>query len=98
MRYGRPIAQITDKTFWEIFSDKLAIGLVNLAQLTRIDVVAISGAIVLNNQFLLPLLQEKVTTILKGSFLKLKQAELGEDAPIVGAAMLLGISEDEILH
>ena len=98
MRYGRPIAQITDKTFWEIFSDKLAIGLVNLAQLTRIDVVAISGAIVLNKQFLLPLLQEKVTTILKGSFLKLKQAELGEDAPIVGAAMLLGISEDEILH
>ena len=65
MRYGRPIAQITDKTFWKIFSDKLAIGLVNLARLTRIDVVAISGAIVLNNQFLLPLLQEKVTTILK---------------------------------
>lgn len=98
MRYGRPIAQITDKAFWEIFSDKLAIGLVNLAQLTRVDVVAISGAIVLNNQFLLPLLQEKVNTILKGSILELREAMLGEDAPIVGAAMLLGISEDEILH
>ncbi|HEX6108176.1 MAG TPA: hypothetical protein VFZ02_02095, partial [Ktedonobacteraceae bacterium] len=72
--------------------------LVNLAQLTRIDVVAISGAIALNNSFLLPLLQAKVTTILKGSVLKLKQAMLGENAPIVGAALLLGISEDAILH
>ena len=98
LRFGRSISQITDSAFWETFSDKLAIGLVNLAQLTRIDVVAISGAIVLNNQFLLPMLQEKVNTILKGSTLELKQAVLGEDAPIVGAAMLLGISEDVILH
>lgn len=98
LRYGRSIAQITDKAFWETFSDKLAIGLVNLAQLTRIDVVAVSGAIVLNNQFLLPILQEKVNTILKGSILELKEAVLGENAPIVGAVVLLGISEDEILH
>jgi glucokinase len=98
LRYGRSITQITDSTFWETFSDKLAIGLVNLAQLTRIDAVAISGAIALNNQLLLPMLQRKVTTILKGSALELKLAALGEDAPIVGAAVLLGISEDEIMH
>jgi hypothetical protein len=61
-------------------------------------VVAISGAIVLNNHFLLPMLQEKVNTILKGSTLELKKAMLGENAPIVGAAGLLGISEDAILH
>ena len=98
LRYGCPIAQITDKAFWETFSNKLAIGLVNLAQLTRIDVVALSGAIVLNSQFLLPMLQEKVNTILKGSTLELKKAVLAENAPIVGAAMLLEISEDHILH
>ena len=98
LRYGCSIAQITDKEFWETFSDKLAIGLVNLAQLTRIDVVALSGAIVLKNQFLLPMLQEKVNTILKGSTLELKKAMLGENAPIVGAAVLLGMSEDHILH
>ena len=98
LRYGHSISQITDKAFWETFSDKLAIGLVNLAQLTRVDVVAISGAIVLNNQFLLPMLQEKVNTILKGSTLELKKAVLGENAPIVGAAALLGMSEDHILH
>jgi glucokinase len=77
---------------------KLAIGLVNLEQLTRIDVVAISGAIALNNSFLLPLLQEKVNTILKGSVLELKQAVLGEDVPIVGAAALLRANENTILH
>lgn len=97
-RYGCPIAQITDVAFWETFSDKLAIGLVNLSQLTRIDVVALSGAIVLKNQFLLPMLQEKVNSILKGSTLELKKAVLGENAPIVGAAALLGLSEDHILH
>ena len=98
LRYGCPIAQITETGFWETFSDKLAIGLVNLAQLTRIDKVALSGAIVLQNQFLLSMLQEKVNAILKGSTLELKKAKLGENAPIVGAAVLLGISEDHILH
>lgn len=98
LRYGCPIAQITETGFWETFSDKLAIGLVNLAQLTRIDVVALSGAILLQNQFLLPMLQEKVNAILKGSILELKKAILGENAPIVGAAALLGVAEDHILH
>ncbi len=98
LRYGRSSAQITDSTFWETFCDKLAIGLVNLAQLTRIDALAISGAIAINNTFLLPMLQQKVNTILKGAILELKLAVLGENAPIVGAATLLEVPEDSILH
>ena len=42
--------------------------------------------------------QEKVDLILKGSTLELKKAMLGENAPIVGAVALLGMSEDHILH
>lgn len=98
LRYGRSTAQITDSAFWETFCNKLAIGLVNLAQLTRIDTVAISGAIALNNSFLLPMLQQKVNTILKGAILELNLALLGENAPIVGAATLLEVPEDSILH
>jgi len=98
LRYGRSADQMTDSTFWETFCDKLAIGLVNLAQLTRIDVVAISGAIALNNSFLLPMLQQKVNTMLKGAILELELAKLGESAPIVGAATLLEVPEDSILH
>lgn len=98
LRYGRPIAHITDMAFWETFSDKLALGLVNLAQLTRIDAVAISGAIALNNAFLVPMLQQKVNAILKWGMLELKLAALGENAPIVGAAVLLEVPEERILH
>ena len=98
LRYGRPIAHITDMAFWETFSDKLALGLVNLAQLTRIDAVAIGGAIALNNAFLVPLLQRKVNAILKWGALELRQAALGENAPIVGAAVLLEVPESTVLH
>jgi glucokinase len=98
LRYGQSTAQIADSTFWETFCDKLAIGLVNLAQLTRIDAVAISGAIALNNTFLLSMLQQEVNTILKGAILELNLAVLGENAPIVGAASLLEVPEDNILH
>ena len=98
LRYGQPITQITDSAFWETFCEKLALGLVNLAQLTRIDAVAVSGAIALNTPFLLPLLQQKVNHILKWSILELKPAVLGENAPIAGAAILLDVPEDSILH
>ena len=98
LRYGRPIAHITDMAFWETFADKLALGLVNLAQLTRIDAVAISGAIALNNAFLVPLLQQKVNAILKWGMLELRLAALGENAPIVGAAVLLEVPESTVLH
>lgn len=93
LRYGGSIIEITGNAFGETFSDKLAVGFVNQSQLTRIDAVAISGAIALNNLFLLPMLQQKV---LKGTVLELRLADLGEDVPIVGAALLLGISEDAI--
>src|SRR5438132_4170412 len=98
LRYGRPIAQITEGSFWETFSDKLALGLLTLAQLSRIDVVAISGAIALNNAFLVPMLQQKVNAMLKWGVLELRLAVLGENAPVVGAAVLLEVPEDTILH
>jgi glucokinase len=96
--YGHSPAHITDSAFWETFSDKLAIGLVNLAQLTRIDAIAISGAIALNNPFLLPLLQHKVNGLLRGATLELSLARLRENAPLVGAAVLLEVPESTILH
>ena len=98
LRYGRPLSQITDQAFWEQFADKLAIGLVNLAQLTRIDAVAIGGSIMLNNTFLLTMLQGRINAMLKGAIVELRLAMLGENAPIVGAATLLGVPENTILH
>lgn len=98
LRLGHSIAQIGDAAFWETFCEKLAIGLVNLAQLTKVEEVAVSGAIALNNPFLLPLLQQKINARLVGSVLHLRLAILEENAPLVGAALLLETPEDTILH
>ena len=98
LREGRSPAEITDPVFWETFCDKLALGLVNLTMLTRVEVVALSGAIVLNRPHLLPQLQQRVNALLCDTKLTLSYAVLGENAPIVGAARLLAVPESAILH
>ena len=98
LRQGYSVAGMTDSAFWETFSAKLALGLINLVQLTRVEAVTVSGAIALNNVFLLPLLQEKINKTLVGTTLRLSLAVLGENAPIVGAALLLETPEGTILH
>ncbi|MBV9617187.1 MAG: ROK family protein [Ktedonobacteraceae bacterium] len=98
LRLGHAIASVNDSSFWETFCTKLALGMVNLAQLTKVEEVAVSGAIALNNPFLLPLLQQKINTMLVGSALHLSYAALGENAPLIGAAILLEAPEDTIVH
>ncbi|HEX7735038.1 MAG TPA: ROK family protein [Ktedonobacteraceae bacterium] len=98
LRYGLPISEFADASFWEVFSSKLAAGLLNLALLARVDCVAVSGAIAIENAFLLPQMQEKVDALLKWGRLVLVRAELGEHAPLVGAASLLAVSEGSLLH
>lgn len=98
LRYGKPIAEFADESFWLVFSSKIALGLLNLAQLTRLDVVAVSGAIALQNTFLLQMVQNKLDEALKNARLLLVEAGLGAHAPLVGAASLLAVSEDTILH
>ncbi|MHB8597609.1 MAG: ROK family protein [Ktedonobacteraceae bacterium] len=98
LREGRSPAEITDEEFWETFCAKLAIGLVNLTMLTRVEVVALSGAIMLNKLPLLTQLQQRVHALLCNTTLTLNVAVLGENAPLVGAAQLLAVSESTILH
>ena len=98
LREGRSPAEITDTVFWEIFCAKLAIGLINLTMLTRVEAVALSGAIVLNKSLLLTQLQQSVNAILCNTKLTLILATLGENAPLIGAAQLLTVSESTILH
>ena len=98
LRLGKPLTQVTDPIFWEIFSEKLALGLVNLAQLTKVETVAVSGGIVLSRPFLLGRIQAHVSQKLKGATLMLRPALLGENAPLVGAVLLLETPEETILH
>ncbi|HXR65764.1 MAG TPA: ROK family protein [Ktedonobacteraceae bacterium] len=98
LRYGQPIMEFADASFWHVFSSKLALGLLNLALLARLDVVAVSGAIAVENDFLLAMVQEKIDASLKWGRLLLVRADLGVHAPLVGAASLLAVSETTILH
>ncbi len=98
LRYGRSTAEINDASFWQSFCAKLALGLVNLVKLTRVDAVAVSGAIILNNHPLLTLLQQQVNAMMVDSTLEIGLAASGENAPIIGAALLLEVPESMILH
>ncbi len=98
LRYGRPVAEFADASFWQVFSSKLAPGLLNLALLTRVDVVAVGGAIALENAFLLPLIQTKLDALFKWGRLPLVSAQLSTHAPLIGAASLLAVPEETILH
>ncbi|MBF6589476.1 MAG: ROK family protein [Ktedonobacterales bacterium] len=98
LREGRPPAEIDDPLFWEGLAQKVALGLVNLAQLTRVEAVAVSGGIALARPALRPRLRELVSARLRDATLLVLDAALGEDAPLVGAAALLAEPEERILH
>jgi predicted NBD/HSP70 family sugar kinase len=83
---------------WREFAEKLSIGLVNLAHLTRVEQVAIGGAIALNRPALLDALRARMADRLCGARLELAPAALGEQAPLIGAALLLATPEGELLH
>jgi predicted NBD/HSP70 family sugar kinase len=98
LREGRSPAEITDPAFWEHVAAKLAIGLVNLAQLTRVEVVAVSGGIALAHPELRPRLQTLVDARISDASLVVLDAALGEDAPLIGAAVLLDTPPESIIH
>lgn len=101
LRYGQPIETLDDvgsSQMWREFAEKLSVGLVNLAHLTRVERVAIGGAIALNHPNLLEALRVAVTERLRNAQLEMVAAALGESAPLIGAATLLTTPARELLH
>jgi glucokinase len=99
LRLGHSVDQLgSDPTFWESFIAKLTLGLVNLAQLTRVEAIAVSGAIALQNDFLLPSIRNQLKLRLQNMELVLFPARLGEDAPLVGAVTLLEVPDAMIVY
>ncbi|HEX9036240.1 MAG TPA: ROK family protein [Ktedonobacterales bacterium] len=97
LRHGAPLDSFHDATVWETLSDKLALGLVNLTQLTRVEVVAVGGGVALARTELLSELQVRVDARLRNARLRIVPAALGEHAPLVGAAALLTTDPGTIL-
>lgn len=101
LRYGQPIETLPAETWAELAAalvEKLSVGLVNLAQLTRVERVALGGAIAQHHPELLPALQAGVQARLHGATLDLVAARRPANAPLVGAALLLTTPEGEVIH
>lgn len=98
MRYGAPLEALDDPLVWETLAEKLALGLVNLAQLTRVELVAAGGAIALARPALLPQLQARVDARLRNMTLRIVPAALGAGAPLIGAAVLLETAPEVVLN
>jgi predicted NBD/HSP70 family sugar kinase len=97
-RHGAPLETLDDPLLWESLSAKLALGLVNLAQLTRVELVAVGGAIALARPDLLADLQARVDARLRNLTLRIVPAALRERAPLIGAAALLDVAPESVLN
>jgi glucokinase len=97
-RFGRDASQIDDPAFWRELTDALAVGIVNLSWLTRVEAIAVSGGIALNSTYLQEHLQARVSALRVGDECRLLWSELGENAPLLGAALLIDTPESTILH
>ena len=101
LRYSQPIETLPEAEqadLWRAFVEKLSLGLVNLAHLTRVERVAVGGAIALNHPALLPALSAAVDARLRNARLDMAPATLGAQAPLVGAAALLTTPSAELAH
>jgi glucokinase len=98
LRFGREAAQIDDPAFWREFTEALALGIVNLTRLTRIEAIAISGGIALHVPYLKEQLPERVAALCARDAPQLFWSQLGESAPLLGAAVLLETPAATIIH
>jgi predicted NBD/HSP70 family sugar kinase len=88
-RYGKPAAEITDEAVWQEVTALLAVAIVNLARVTRIDAVCVSGGIGYNSPYIRAHLAEMVRGRGPSVEIDVLFPAFGEAAPIVGALMLL---------
>jgi predicted NBD/HSP70 family sugar kinase len=87
-RAGRRAADIDDDLFWDDVAKHLAVGIVNLARISRVQVVCVGGGIGLNNRYLRQNLAGKVRECSPNLNITLTTPTLGADAPIIGANLL----------
>jgi glucokinase len=95
---GRPLAELDDERFWHDYAAALAPGLANIALIAGVEALALGGSIILRRPELWHHLRPALTHHLSYQPLRLVLAELGEDAPLAGAAALLATDEGSVLH
>jgi glucokinase len=97
-RLGKPLAEVEDERFWDSYAQSLAHGLANFALVAGLDAVALGGSIIQRRPEIWTSLRASLATHLTYHPLAVFPAHLAEDAPVVGAAVLLATPEHSILH
>ena len=97
-RYGRPAAEIRDDAVWREVTETLAVAIVNLSRITRVDAVCVSGGIGYNNTHIRARLAARVRALGPATGVRVCFPAFGEQAPVIGAALLLADPDVTILH
>jgi glucokinase len=97
-RHHRPLEDVDDDAFWHSYAEILAPMLANVALSAGIEAMALGGSIVLRRPGLFATIEAAVARVHTYHPITLTLAELGDEAPLVGAIALLDLPEDGILH
>ena len=97
-RYGRPAAEIQDEAVWREVTETLAVAIVNLSRIARVDAVCVSGGIGYNNAHIRARLAARVRALGPATGVRVCFPAFGEQAPVIGAALLLAEPDVTILH
>ena len=97
-RYGKPAAEIHDEAVWQEVTETLAIAIVNLSRIARVDAVCVSGGIGYNNTHIRARLAARVRALGPATGVRVCFPAFGEQAPVIGAALLLAEPDVTILH
>ena len=96
---GKPLETISDPGFWRQYAEILAIGVINTAQLTRIETIAVAGSIAIHHPDVITMANTIIKQLLSdSSHVTLTPAFHGENAPLIGAARLLSSETGAIIH
>jgi len=93
-RYGRAPEDIDNDLFWDDIANSLAIGIINLSRISRVEAICVGGGIGFNNEYLRQHLAEKIQKFSPNLKLTLTRPDLGEDAPLIGAKLLVQYQEE----
>lgn len=97
-RFGMPASEIRDAAVWREVTETLAVAIVNLARITRVEALCVSGGIGHNNAWIRASLADRVRKLGPALKLRVMFSRFGEQAPVTGAALLLTDQEIAILH
>jgi len=95
---GRRLEEVDDVGFWPAYAETLAPALANVALIAGVEAIALGGSIVLRRPGLFAAIAQAVARIHTYRPVRLTLAELGDEAPLAGAAALFDLPDGAILH